>query len=103
MIHEPAIVALETVQSIMDKYEPKHNGAWTKQTLVQHITHALDHALSFNKTLFNDNHPSHLTPEQIEDVESCLTRCAFILASIKRDAQSDVPSIDITLPEALES
>jgi hypothetical protein len=74
-------MAFNTVNKIMDKYEPKHKGAWAHQTLAHHTTHALDHILSFNKSIFEG--PT-LTSEQIEDVESCLVRCAFILTNIKR-------------------
>lgn len=98
-------MAFNTVNKIMDKYESRHKGAWKTQTLIHHTTHALDHILAFQQHQFEDNSPAHLTPEQIEDVESCLVRCAFILtnlATIKRDALSDVPNITITIPEALD-
>lgn len=95
MIHEPAIVALETVNNLMDKYEPKHNGAWTSQSTPHHAEHALNHILAFTEALGRGD---QWTPEIIEDVESCLTRCAFILANIKRDALSDAPNIAIVVP-----
>lgn len=96
MIHEPAITALTTVQDIMDKYEPKHNGAWTSQTLAHHTDHALNHILAFNTRIFEGG---TLTPEDIEEVESCLTRCAFILTNIMRGGfEVEVPSIKVTLP-----
>ncbi len=107
MIYEPAIVALESIDKIMDKYEPKHNGAWTKQTMAHHATHAIDHINDFAGALGRGD---KLTPENIEDVVSCMTRCAFILANIKRGDPAlleaapalMVPGVNLTLPSTTD-
>lgn len=86
--HMPALVAYQAINKIMDKYEPKHKGAWMGHTLAHHATHAVDHINSFLGALGSG---AELTPEIIEDVESCLTRCAFILANIKRGPADEAP------------
>jgi hypothetical protein len=93
-------MAFNTVNKIMDKYEPKHKGAWAHQTLAHHTTHALDHILSFNKSIFEG--PT-LTSEQIEDVESCLVRCAFILTNIKRGPIAEASPIAGALDSVVTS
>lgn len=91
----PALVAYQAINKVMDKYEHRHHGAWMGQTHAHNATHAVDHINSFLEALGRGD---ELTPEVIEDVESCLNRCAFILANIRRDALSDVPSITVTIP-----
>ena len=99
MNHVPVShVAFNTVNKIMTKYEPKHKGAWMTQNYFHHTEHALNHILAFDKSLLAG---VELTETEIEDVESCLVRCAFILANIARGMPTGA-SPSLTEAEALD-
>lgn len=67
--------ALESIDKLLEKYEPKHQGAWLKQPISTHISHAVEHG----KTLLLAMREIPIENFNFEDLQSLACRALMAL------------------------